>query len=127
MLKLIMLVMLMQGTLSQYAPGVMQRVIHTRQAGLTAHKLPADLSAYDGFVAVEDCSQVGKEVYLRPKGGEWELFLIADCSGHTATSQWMQRNNIIGEVDYETAVRWGTLHRGIKAEMAVMLEADLSN
>lgn len=117
------LVLLMIGIASQYAPGVMERTIAVRQQGHTAYTVPSDLSRYDGFIAMESCSQLGNEYYLRPVGTEkWELFLVVDCSGHNSTSNWMKRNNIIVEVDYNTAKRWGTVGRGIEIELAVMVE-----
>ena len=39
------------GRASQYAPGVMERVVALRQDW---GQLPDDVSAYDGFIAVQD-------------------------------------------------------------------------
>lgn len=117
------LVLLMIGIASQYAPGVMERTITVRQQGHTAYTVPSDLSRYAGFVATESCKDLGDEYYLRPVGTEeWELFLVVDCSGHNSTSSWMKRNNIIVEVDHNTAKRWNTIGRGIEIELAVMVE-----
>jgi hypothetical protein len=117
------LVILLIGIASQYSPGVMERTIAVRQRGRTAYTVPTDLSRYDGFIAMESRKQLGNEYYLRPVGTEqWELFLVVDCSGHSSTSAWMKRNNIIAEVDYETAKRWGTIGKGIEIELAVMVD-----
>lgn len=109
------------GIASQYAPGVMDKTIAIRQIpGKTAYTVPQDLSKYDGFVAMESCSELGNEYYVKPaESTTWELFLVVDCSGHSSTSEWMKRNNIIVEVDYETAKRWNTIGKGVKIEMAV--------
>lgn len=111
--------LIMMGMASQYAPGVMESVIRTRQAGLTAYTLPADLSQYSVFVAMEDCSMVGDEILIRPVGGTWERGMITDCSGDAATSAWMIKNGIVVEIDGATAARWNTVGRGIEVEVAV--------
>lgn len=105
------------GWASQYDANVMERVIAVHQAGRTASTLPMNVSSYEVFLAVEDCSLVGREVEIRPLGGQWELALIADCSGHQSTSEWMTRNNILVEIDHVTAIRWDTVGRGIKVEI----------
>jgi len=50
-----------------------------------------------------------------------EYLMIADCSGHQETTNWMKRNNIIMEVGYETALRWGVVGRG--AKVSIIYEA----
>jgi len=112
-MKILALVFVMTGIASQYAPGVMDRVINTRQAGITSYTPAPDLSRYDGFMAMEDCSELGNEYYI-VANGNLELFLVMDCSGHIETSQWMTTNNIVIEIDYETAARWDTIGRGIQ-------------
>ena len=118
-MKYIFLILL-TGIASQYAPNKMEQVIAVRQIpGKTAYTITQDLTAYDGFIAMQDCNELGNEYYLRPiNTTNWELFLVTDCSGHTETSNWMRRNNIIVEVDYETAKRWETIGNGIEIELA---------
>lgn len=111
---LVTIALLFSGIASQYAPGVMEQVIATRQAGLTAYDLPQDLSNYTVFLAVEDCKLVGTPVLIQPIGGSMEQGLITDCSGHAETSDWMLGNNIVCEIDGETALRWGTVGKGIR-------------
>ena len=110
----------MTGIASQYAPGKMESVISVRQIpGRTNYTAPLNLERFDGFVAMNDCSELGNEYYIKPTDKkEWELFLVVDCSGHKSTTDWMLRNNIIVEVDYETANRWDTVGRGIKIRLA---------
>jgi hypothetical protein len=99
------------GTASQYAPGIMQSVIRMRQAGLAARgNLPKELPEVDGFIAVENCGAIGHVWFIEYKGKS-ESFLVVDCAGDLSTRQWMQRNHISVEVDYETAVRWGVVGR----------------
>jgi len=116
--KIMIVFTLVSGWASQYAPGVMERVVRVRQSGRTSMDLPVELPDVDGFIAVEDCDRIGDIVYIRREGTEkWYSFLVADCSGHAETTSWMERNNILIEVDYETAVRWDTVGRGIKIEL----------
>jgi len=116
------------GVASQYAEGVMPRVIRTRQAGLTSMNLPQVLPAVHGYAASMYCEDIGKIVYLRPSECEdcrFERFLIADCAGSAKTLNWMQRNNIPYEIDYKSVLRWSELlgrnmiGRGIKIEVAI--------
>lgn len=101
------------GVASQYAPGVMERVVRVRQAGRTARNLPRELPAVDGFVAAERCADIG-QVWTVMHGERVERMLVADCSGHASTTRWMQRNNILVEVDGATARRWGVVGRGAR-------------
>jgi len=98
----------------------MQRVIRVRQSGRTAHPLPLSLPHVDGYVAAQDCNAIGSIVHLRQNAhGEWERFLVTDCASHSGGSpnagessyEWMRRNNILYEIDYETALRWNTVGR----------------
>ena len=110
---------------SQYARSVFDRVVAVRQAGRTAKDLPTPLPDVDGFIAVADCDQIGDIWALRPVGQVWwETFLVADCSGHATTTGWMTKNRIIAEVDYETALRWNTVGKGIKVEVRALEKRD---
>jgi len=104
------------GIASQYAPGVSESVINVRQTRNVTHKLPLDLPDVDGYIAVRDCKHIGDVWWLRPVGGKVESFLVIDCAGSDETRTWMDRNRIIVEVDHATSKRWGTVGRGIKIE-----------
>ena len=102
---------------SQYGNGVAERVINVRQHRNVTYSLPLKLPEVDGYIAVRDCHHIGEVWQLRPKGEEYiEDFLVIDCSGSAETSAWMDRGNIICEIDHETAKRWDTLYRGIVIE-----------
>jgi len=123
------MLVIVTGTLSQYGPGRMESNIALRQAGETAHDLPMDLSRYEGFVAVLNCDDVGKTVYLRPVSCpecEWRKFLAADCAGKADGGYaWMKEGNIIGEIGHRDVLYYSELlgkdymGRGIPAEMAI--------
>ena len=110
------LAILLYGTASQYAPGVMQEVISNRQRW---GQLPMELPPTDGYVATLEANLIGSFVYIRPEGADiWEQFLVVDCAGHADGGYaWMLRNNVLVEVDYETAVRWNTVGRGIMVDV----------
>lgn len=95
---------LLCGIASQYASGVMNQVIHNRQA---MHQLPAVLPDVRGYVAVIDCGRIGE--VLQVNG---EPMLAVDCTNDSRTIAWMQNNNILIEMDFDTAKRLGTIGRG---------------
>ena len=93
------------GLISQYAPGVMDRVIENRLAWGQLN--PHDVEIADGFVARPECRDIGSWVYIRPKGGDrWLRMLVTDC-GCPIGRAWMYDNNVLVEVDYETASTFG--------------------
>ena len=105
---------LLLGTASQYAPGVMQSVIAVRQSGRTAYSLPTELPIVDGYMAVLECHLIGSLVDVVVDGSV-EVFLITDCAGvNDGGRDWMVRNGIIAEVDHLSAVRWNSIGVGKK-------------
>jgi hypothetical protein len=118
-MNMFLLTTLVFGICSQYDPGVMESVIRTRQAGYTSRRLPRSLPKVDGYIAVKDCREIGNIVWMRKLGDiEWETFLIVDCaSKDDGGYQWMDTNNVIAEVDFETAKRWGVIGHGVNIEM----------
>jgi len=119
------IIVLIAGIVSQYSPGVMEEVVANRVAW---EQLPYPLPGVDGYVAVRDCDRIGDIMYLRPVGGEWEKFLVADCAmppGTDGAWEWMTEYNILAEVDYWTAVRWKTVGSVIRAEVGIKVERGL--
>ncbi|MFW6110218.1 MAG: hypothetical protein ACOC6Q_02210 [Patescibacteria group bacterium] len=127
---LIALSLVLSGSVSHYAPGVMEKTIKIRQAGRTEYNLPQKLPPVDGFIAMAEEEHIGKIVFARPQGKEkrWESFLVTDCADrndrqstidHRSGYEWMISEGIIAEVDYETAVRWGKTSGGIPAKIIV--------
>lgn len=104
------------GIASQYSQGKMQQVIAYRQ---NHNQIPLNLSQYDGFVAVLEADDIGREYWIRPVGRDhWEKFLAVDCAGIADGGYaWMVNSGIIAEVDYQSAQRWNTIGRGIEIEM----------
>ena len=110
---------------SQYAPGVMDTVIANRQDW---GQIPFDLSAWDGFVAVPDCEDIGQTYYIRQLNAtnrQWLRVLAVDCAGKydrqsdddaRSGYEWMRDNGIAFEVGYETASRWERVGQGIRCE-----------
>ena len=107
-----------QGWTSHYAPYVMDTVIDNRQSW---GQLPVNLMMYDGFVAVPECDRIGEVVFARPMGAdEWDMLLVTDCAmpvGTDGAYEWMVDNNILIEVDWVTAVRWGAVGGGARIEI----------
>jgi len=98
---------------SHYSPGIMQEVVANR------HDMGQLSTTHDKFVAVRDCDHIGEVLWLAPIGDPWEMFIVADCAmppGTDGAYEWMTENNILVEVDYETAERWGSVGGGIYIE-----------
>jgi hypothetical protein len=85
-----------------YAPEAME-------ANVIYRGLPYDKNYYAGAVAVEFCSEIGHEVWLRrPSQSEWEgPFLVTDCSRRNDLYGHIMFRDQVVEVDFNTAVRWG--------------------
>ena len=136
----------MTGVASQYSPGVMQEVVENRQAGRAWVSLPAELPELHGYIAVAHCAELGQVWWIRPRGsavvgqpgdelgqvqrvrpgtGEWERHLVVDCAAPgDGTLEWMEANNVLVEVSYETAERWGVVGRGVPIEIGKQLEIE---
>ncbi len=90
------------GWASAYAPGVMAEVITYRRAnGLWRNPLPVDWYTAAGYIATNDCSQVGQMLTLVTPDGRARRVLVADCAGRDGGSEWMTRNRIAAELDYK--------------------------
>lgn len=78
----------------------------------------------NGYVAVRERDDIGRLFWLRPvDAARWELFLAVDCAGYSDGGyQWMLDGGIIAEIDYDSAIRWGVVGRGVRVEMRRMLD-----
>lgn len=118
----LVVVVLMTGTASQYGRGVAERTIAVRQANppRVSKMLPQELPGTDGYIAVLECEHIGEIWYLRNiDTGSIRSFLVIDCAGDAPTRNWMIRDNIVGEIDWRSAVEWDTVRRGVKVERVV--------
>lgn len=89
------------GAMSSYAKGVMERVVANRGMGL---------GGYKGAVALMGCGDIGKTVRILRPGEGWDgPFLVADCSGRSGLYEYIMVRRLAVEVDYETAMRYGSL------------------
>lgn len=109
-----------QGYASHYSLDRMERVIGDRIApGRTWKDLELPLPITDGYTATPFCRDMGEVWWLRPANRRhWESFLIVDCAGADSLD-WMEDNNILVEVDYKTAERWGTIDQWLYVERRV--------
>lgn len=118
LMKTMLLILLLSGIASQYAPGKMQEVIHTRQIVSTSHPLPTQLPQVDGYIAVADPSLIGEQLLVCPEQLPCRLMLVVDCAGiQDGGLSWMNSNGIVLEMDYASAVAWNTVGRGLKVNV----------
>lgn len=126
LLCVLQFVCLQEGEASWYVEGKMDEVIYYRQR---TGVIPQNLDKYVGFVAARECSDLGKELWLRPVDGEFELYLITDCAGKSDQQnkddprsgyQWMLDGNIVVEVDWETKERLGLKHGDKRVEIIIV-------
>ena len=103
-----------QGQAAYYNPGVFEQVVAIRQAGWTANPLPKQLAPIIGFVARRDCSEIGQLVWIcHESEGCKGPYLVADCANQLENhDKVMERKNIVVEVDFNTATRWGIIGLG---------------
>jgi hypothetical protein len=72
--------------------------------------LPHDWYTVAGYVATNDCAQVGERLALIDPGGRaWDV-LVADCGGADGGARWMTDNNIAVELDWRLWQKWTALH-----------------
>lgn len=104
-----------EGSLSRYAPGVFEQVLDWRYT----HGVPAGFNPwqaeYDGYVAVVDCRNVGRDAWLwitieGVERAEPYHVYVSDCATPgTAAAEWMRKHRIAAEVDFEAWQRWGVV------------------
>ena len=112
-IALIFAVACSMGTLSQYDQASTDMVLDNRSVfGVTAYTLPEDREDVTGYIAVYDCEWIGQVVTVS-WSNHAERLMVFDCAGDDETRQWMKLWNVVGEVDFYTAQRWGMLGRGM--------------
>ncbi len=101
----------LRGWASAYAPGVMESTIRYRlDNDLWRNTPPRDWYTTAGYIATNDCAQVGQVVTLiDPAGREWPV-LVADCGGNDGGADWMTRHGIVAELDWDLFTRLTALH-----------------
>lgn len=103
-----------QGQAAYYNPGRFEQVVAVRQAGWTANPLPEELPPVIGFVARQDCSEIGQLLWIcHESEGCQGPYLTADCANRIENHhKVMKRKNIVVETDYAAAARWGVVGFG---------------
>jgi len=112
---LLLLAHLQVGHAAYYNPQIFEQVVAVRLAGWTAGDLTEDdLRGVIGYVAVPDCDEIGRRVWLFHESEGWRgPYLVADCACQiNGDKQRMVRRGIVAEVDFQTAKRWGVLGYG---------------
>jgi len=99
------------GHAAYYADGVMEGVVYVRQHSDTWATLPVGIPPVIGFVAVDDCTEIGTLVWLWHEEELAGPYWVADCRAASDIAL-AGRKGIIVEVDYNTAKRWGTIGYG---------------
>ena len=100
------------GGISQYGPGVMEEPIRNRQRW---GQIPKAIVGVHGYLAGRHPEDIGRYVQLRMPGeSQWHTFLVTDVASKTDSRwqdglsgyEWMIRNDIYFEVDYEYLERY---------------------
>lgn len=92
------------GWASAYAPGVMAATVRYRLDN-DVWRVPPPRNWYEaaGYIATNDCAQVGRMATLiDPSGRAWRV-LVADCGGDEGPglgADWMTRHGIVAELDW---------------------------
>lgn len=88
------------GYASAYAPGVFEAVVRYRlDNDLWRTPPPLDWYQAAGYVATNDCADVGRMMTLTAPDGRAYRVLAADCGGRDGGAAWMTENRIVVELD----------------------------
>lgn len=72
----------------------------------------------DGFIAVLDCDLVGQYAWIKVNNSPWQYVRAFDCLGSNGNLGWWTENNIIGEIGYYLAEKFGVAGQGgVKARL----------
>ena len=102
---------IISGTFSQYGQRPTDATIEYRDS---VGQLPKGVH---GYIATESCDHVGDRAWISLNNGPWFRVGVFDCSGHSSTSEWMQKNRIIGELDFYLATEYDTIGSGIDGRL----------
>lgn len=95
-------------------PGVtgFASVRYRLDTGVWWNQPPHDWYTVAGYVATNDCRQVGRVMTLTAPGGREYRVLVADCGGAEPDggAAWMTANNIIVELDWNLWTRLTAEH-----------------
>ena len=95
-------VLLASGTATRYDEGVMDQVVANR-----ANYGQLDLSTpHGGYVALLDCTHLGRAVWLQQGGRIGGPYLVADCA-QAAHRQMLVDRGWAVDLSYELGLEWG--------------------
>ena len=113
MINAILIVTIIIGWASHYAPGVMERVIENRLRWNHIQQYQVD--GVNCYVAGRYASEIGKIVWIRALQGSWTRCLVVDCAGIADGGlEWMLTHNVLYELDFNTMNHIGRLGRGLR-------------
>lgn len=121
---LLSLVTVEYGHAAYYAEGVMEEVIYVRQNCETWGSLPLEKPHVIGYVAVNDCGELGQFLWLCADFECWAgPYWIVDCrqTKHMAKAR---EQDIVVEVDYDAACRWGAKGYGPKHNFVAIVRVN---
>jgi len=109
----------LRGYASAYAPGVFENVVAYRLENRLWRNIPPSEWIYaDGYIATNDCSQVGLMAVLVDPAGNEHRVLIADCGGDDGGAAWMTKNRVVAELDWALWERLTAAHgRPLEVEL----------
>ena len=111
----------MEGWATHYADTVMENTIYTQTYVLNHLPEDIDFDFFEGFIASPDCSRIGEIAYISHNERPFSPYLVVDCAGANSIVEggitWMERDNVLAEVDWDTCVRWDTCGGGTRIRM----------
>lgn len=102
-----------EGGMSYYSSGVFDRVVDPTNQMSAIDLSFQELSEYDGYIALPYCYDIGRVVFVTNTTGQRWRLLVADCAAHLWKDNgavFLLTNDLIGEVDWETAIEMGLVN-----------------
>lgn len=113
-MTVLLTLVVLTGSVTYYNPGIMAEVYQNR----LAWEQVAPCQDCLGYLAVEDCTQIGNWAYVvRLKHVVAGPYLVTDCGKFHTKGR-------IAEVDYQTAVNWQMLNGPLDDVRIVILDWD---